>query len=317
MFITIITSNVYFHGSCVNITKEDVEFMHKEKQIWRCEACSKERRKSMQVQSQLEEGKPDLSDVINLLNEMRQENKNQIAKLEMDLGTSVESCHETIEELKKTIKTQTESLKKYEKMFDTILDENKKLHLRVKELERREDESNQYSRINCIEINGVPETQNEDVLQLVKDVGTSLGVTITEESVDACHRLGAKRANEGKPRGIIVKFTRRIIKEEILRKRRIKRNLNTHDIGYTDRPAEVVYVNESLTKTRREVYKEVRALRKVKGFSFVWVRNGTILVRPSEGARVIPVITMDDVEKLRNLPTEAGLPRDPVTSDQK
>lgn len=259
----------------------------------------------MQVQSQLEEGKPNLSDVINLLNEMRQENKNQITKLETDLGNSVENCHETIEELKRTVLTQTESLKKYEKMVETMLDENKKLHLRIKELERREDESNQYSRINCIEINGVPESQNEDVLQVVKNVGVSLGVTLTEESVDACHRLGPKRANEDRPRGIIVKFTRRMIKEEVLRKRRIKRNLNTHDIGYTDRPAEVIYLNESLTKIRRELYKEVRTLKKVKGFSFVWVRNGTILVRPSEGARVITVVTMDDVEKLQELPTAA------------
>lgn len=301
---------LYFHGSCVKLTKEDVEFMQSDGQIWRCEICGKERRKSMQVESKLDESQPRINDVIKLLNEMRQENKDQIKKLETDLGNSVENCHQTIDELKVTIQTQTESLKKYEKMYDTLFEENRKLHLRVKELERREDESDQYSRINCLEINGIPESENENVLQIIKNVGDSLDIVVAEESVDACHRLGAKRVNDVRPRSIIVKFTRRLVKEEFLKKRRVKRNLNTLDIGFTNRPADVVFINESLTKARREVYKEVRELKKKKGFSFVWVRNGKILVRPTEGARVIPVTTMDDVEKLRDLPSAPGTPQD-------
>lgn len=307
--------SLFFHGSCVKLTKDDVEFMVSSSQIWRCETCNNVRRKSMQVQSKLDENQPNLNDVISLLNEMRKESKDQINKLETDLGNSVENCHQTIEELKKTVQMQTESLNKYEKMYDALFEENKKLHLHIKEMEKREDESNQYLRINCVEINGIPESNNENVLQIIKTVGDSLGLEVKEESVDACHRLGIKRVNESRPRGIIVKFTRRLVKEEMLKKRRVKRNLNTHDIGFTDKPAEVIYINESLTPARREVHKEVRALKKKKGFSFVWVRNGKILVRPEEGASVIAVTTMDDVEKLRKLPPAPGLPQDTETSE--
>lgn len=203
-------------------------------------------------------------------------------------------------------------------MFDSLFEENKKLHLRIKELERREDESNQYSRINCIEINGIPEIEKEDVLEVVKSVGRSLDVALTEESVDACHRLGPKHRSGIQPRGIIVKFTRRIKKEEFLKQRRVKRDLNTHDVGYVDNPAEIVYINESLTKARREVYKEVRTLKKTYKYSYVWVRGGTILVRPTEGARIIAVTTMEDLEKLpRHAPEPAPAPASPNSSDSQ
>ncbi len=294
---------VTYHAPCVNLTKEDVEYIQSEGgQLWRCEVCTKGRRKSMQVASTLEEGKPNLMDVINLLNEMRNESKDQISKLELDLGNSVENCHQVIEELKVTVQAQAESLNKFHKMYEAVIEENRKLQLRIKELERNADEAEQYSRMNCVEINGVPEKDNENVLEIVKNVGNSLGLTVSEEMVDACHRLGGKRVGETRPRGIIVKFTRRLVKEELLRKRRVKRNLNTHDLGFTNTLAEVVYINESLTKARREVYKEVRELKKKKDFSFVWVKNGKILVRPEDGARVIAATTMDDVRRLSELP---------------
>lgn len=267
----------------------------------------------MQVESKLEETQPNINDVINILHEMRKENKEHIRKLETDLGNSVENCHQVIEELKSTVQSQVEILKKYEVKFDNLCEENKRLNARIKELERREDEAEQYSRLNCVEINGIPESNNENVVQLVKSVGNSLGIPISDEMVDVCHRLGNRRIGENRPRAIIVKFTRRIVKEELLVKRRVKRNLNTADIGFTDRLADVIYINESLTKCRRELHKEVRLLKKKKGFSYVWVRNGRILVRPTEGAKVIAVTTMDDLERLRGL---SGAPDGNITTEE-
>lgn len=124
--------------------------------------------------------------------------------------------------------------------------------------------------------------------------------------VDACHILGSKGGTEDRPPGIVVKFTSRIVKEEMLRKRRVKRNLNTSDIGLPG-PANVIYMNESLTSTRRQVFNAVRTLKKEKGFTFVWVRNGKILVRTSEGDKVIVVTNMADVEELSKLPATPGL----------
>lgn len=291
----------FFHGGCVGMSKEDIEFIQSEDQIWRCEICNKNRRTSMRVESELDRNTPDLSDVMNLLREMRQENKDQMKNLEQELGTSIELCHKTIADLRKTIELQSESLNKYKDLYDNLYVEHNKLQRKVIELENRHDESEQYSRLNTVEINGIPEQANENVIGLIQKVGNCLGLQIHDDAVDACHRLGSNRVGEERPRGIVVKFTRRTIKEELLTKRRVKRNLNTSDIDFPG-PAKVIYINESLTPTRRRIFKEVRSIKKEKGFTFVWIRNGKILVRPSEGDKVTAVTNWNDVEKLKKLP---------------
>lgn len=289
-----------FHGACVQMSKEDIEFIESSKEIWRCDNCRMDRRKSMQVQSELSSDVPNIGDVLKLLYEMRHESKEQTRSLEAELGKSLELCHQTIEDLKQTISMHSKSLDKYKGLFENLCVENKKLQSRILELELKQDETDQYSRLNSIEINGIPEQANENVFDLVKKVGSSLDMDVTEDMVDTCHRLGPKQVNEERPRGIIVKFTRRTVKEEILKKRRIKRNLNTSDIGCSS-PAKVIYMNESLTPARRRVFNAVRALKQEKGFTFVWIRNGKILVRPSEGDKVTAVTNMSDLEKLRRL----------------
>jgi regulator of replication initiation timing len=195
-------------------------------------------------------------------------------------GKSVESCHEKITELIETVNKQSTTLKEFEKSFEALKQENASLRTKVKSLEQQLDDADQYSRINCLEINGIPETKNEDVTEIIKTIGNTLGVTVSAEDIDACHRLGLKQ--EGRKRGIIVKFVRRHVKEEVLRKRKIKRNLNTSDIGMSSGPAEIVYINESLSPARRKVLNAARAFKKEQGFTFVWVKNGNI---PQEGRR--------------------------------
>ncbi|XP_046671034.1 uncharacterized protein LOC124361041 [Homalodisca vitripennis] len=262
----------------------------------------------MQVESELEKSSLDICDVMKLLLEMRQENKGQTKNLELELGKSIELCHQTISELRKTVDSQSEALNKYKDLYEQLLSEHKRLLIKFVELETRQDEAEQYSRLNTIEINGIPENENENVFSLVQQVGNSLNIQVKEEMVDVCDRLGGKCGE--RPRGIVAKFTRRTVKEEFLQKRRVKRNLNTSDIGFPS-PASVIYVNESLTPIRRRIFNEVRSIKKEKGFTFVWIRNGKIMVRPSEGDKVSAVSNWNDVEKLRKLPATTGSPQAP------
>lgn len=114
--------------------------------------------------------------------------------------------------------------------------------------------------------------------------------------VDACHRLGSKQ--EGRKRGIIENFTRRDVKEEVLNKRKIKRNFNTQDLNLKKSPAEVVYISESLSPNRRKILNAARALKKEKGNTFVWVKIGRIFLRKNEGNPVIVVTSMDQIAGL-------------------
>lgn len=291
-----------FHGSCVNMSKDEVEYIVSSDEIWRCDPCRDTRRKSRQLETKIDDNQATISDVLSLLNDMRTESKAQLKKLEEDLGKSVNMCHDRIGDLVKIIEDQSIKLKVHEVNFDTLKSENTQLKKRMQELECQIEDMEQYSRANCIEINGIPEEANEDLPKIISKLGAKLGVPTEETSIDACHRLRQPRET-GLVRGIIVKFNQRKIKEEILQKRRVKRNFNTRDMEIMDKPATPIYINESLSPARRRVFKAIRELQKEKRFRFVWIRNGKILVRPDEGGKVFVATTMTHVAELQNYPS--------------
>lgn len=109
---------MYFNGSFVKLTKEDIDILQNN---GRYRGCAKERCKTKPYQSKLDLSQPNVINVIKILNEIKQENRDHIKKLETDLNNSVENCHQNIEELKVSVQTQAEALNKYEKMYNTFL----------------------------------------------------------------------------------------------------------------------------------------------------------------------------------------------------
>lgn len=145
-----------------------------------------------------------------------------------------------------------------------MTEENKNLKVRVNSLEEKIEDNEQYSCLNCVEIQGVPMENNENIIETVKKVGMALDMPIKEEMVDACHRL--RRRNDGKPLAIIVKFVRRLDKQDMLHKRRVKRTLTTAQMGYpTTSP---VYINEVKSSLRAKIFAAAREIKKEKTTAF-------------------------------------------------
>ncbi|XP_039295428.1 uncharacterized protein LOC120353938 [Nilaparvata lugens] len=139
--------------------------------------------------------------------------------------------------------------------------------------------------------------KGENVVAIVKDVGRSLGYPIEDTMIDACHRLRSRVGSDKHP-GIIVKMVRRLDSEELLQKRRVKRNFNTHDMGLTSGPAVPIYINESLSPARRSLYNAARQVKKDKNFEYLWVRSGKIFLRKKQGSNVITVRKIEDLKDL-------------------
>lgn len=279
-----------FHANCVNLSKSDVEYILEERQIWRCSSCSKSKRASMALETSVDEGKASISDVIIMLNEAKEDRK----RLENELGKSLNLCHEKIEENMKVLQSQNMTMEEYFKKIEQLNEENKTLKAKVISLEEKLEDNEQYSRLNCVEIRGVPMEKNENIIETVKKVGMALDMQIKEEMVDACHRLRNKK--DGSPPTIIVKFVRRLDKQILLQKRRVKRTLSTAQMGYpTSSP---VYINESLTFLRVKIHAAAREIKKEKNYKFLWVRDGKVLLRKEENSPVIVLTKLEDINKL-------------------
>ena len=73
----------------------------------------------------------------------------------------------------------------------------------------------QYSRRDCLEIRGIPQSQEEDTDEIVKKVGELIDVDLNCEDISVSHRLsdGTRTRSDGvhikRVPAIIVKFTKR------------------------------------------------------------------------------------------------------------
>lgn len=281
-----------FHALCYNYSKADVECLAAEGLPWRCKQCNATRRKSLRFDADVSEGKLTLDDIMQKIVEIVENQKKQ----EADFNKAYEHMNDKLEENTKSVMEHKESIDKCLKLVDELVAENSRLTRKVSELESKIEDMEQYSRASMVEIHGVPVSQGEDVVEVVKNVGKGLDMDITESMIDACHRLGRRPGPDSPPPGIIVKFVRRLDKEQLLKKRRVKSNFSTRHMNLPmDQP---VYINEALSPARRRLFAEARKAKKDNGYKFLWVRNGRILMRKDEKDEVIQVTCQADLANL-------------------
>ncbi|XP_039278914.1 uncharacterized protein LOC120350318 [Nilaparvata lugens] len=231
-----------------------------------------------------------IADVVAMLNVMKEDQK----RMELDLGKSMEACHEGITEL--SVK-QEERNEKFETCLNTIEELTKKAVKLEREnaaLKERVEDLEQYSRINMVEIRGLPQQPNEDLNSMVYNISSALGCQIGEDAIDVCHRLG--RAGPEGPAPVVVKFIRRTDKNTLLQKRRVKRDFSTRHIDCnTDQP---IYINECLSPSRRKLFSLARSAHKEHRFKFLWVRDCKILMRKQEKSPVIELKSSGQLDML-------------------
>ncbi len=154
-----------------------------------------------------------------------------------------------------------------EEKIDEIESENKKLQLQL-------DAQEQYSRGNSLRFTTKwIENDGETIAEIknkIIDCVKLAGVTITQNDIDACHRVGRQSTPKNNPpRSIIVKFVKRQTKYDILT---VKQQLK-------DDKNEKVYAAEDLTQYRAHLATECRKLKKNGRIQETWTSNGNVVVK--------------------------------------
>lgn len=172
--------------------------------------------------------------------------------------------------------------------------ENKLLKLKVQELECNMEELQQYTRNRNIQIDGIPKKNDEKLKEIVQTIGSKIDVNIKESDIDAIHRIPTRSTTNPEP--IVVQFVTRQMKETMMVKAKTTR-ISTNDIN-TQYPNKPVYINDHLTKYRKQIMFEVRRLKNEKNYKFLWSRNGKIFIRKDENSVVINLNNLDDLKKI-------------------
>ena len=128
--------------------------------------------------------------------------------------------------------------------------------------------SEQYSRRCCLEIQGIPCKDNENTEEVVVYLIRQLGINITGPEISVAHRLAPSNDSNKNP-AIIVKFLSQKLRDTIYHKRWKLNDINnkTGNDGFK------VFINESLTKANKEVFKAGLSFKKRFHFEYVWTNH--------------------------------------------
>ena len=204
-----------------------------------------------------------------------------------------------------------EKLSTYERERNEILAENKilksvqRLESQLNQLRDSHYELEQYSRRDCLQIKGIPLPANgedeDNTNAIVRNIGNLMGVKLKEEDISISHRLpeNKRRPWQRQYSGslIIVKFVRRVVKDQFYRVRKQLKNVTTKDLGYS--AASNIYVNESLTERNNVLFNECLKVKKDQNYKYIWTLNGRIYMRKDESNPAIFIKNKDELYKLQ------------------
>ena len=132
-----------------------------------------------------------------------------------------------------------------------------------------------------------------------KNVGKLLGMDITQNDISVSHQMPQSQKHKGKPGppAIIVKFTRRDVKDNFYRASKQLKDLTTRDLGYSEKNK--IYLAESLTERNRILFKDCLKVKKDIEFKFIWTLDEKIFMRKDKDSAVRHINKKEDLQKIQ------------------
>lgn len=219
--------------------------------------------------------------------------QNKIDEID-EVVKSVKFISEQYDEMVAQNQELKKELSSMEEKTEIIQARNESLNCEVESLKLQLEEMQQYGRNHNIQIDGIPEVNNENVYNLINRLAIALDEPIIlNQHIQAAHRIPAKRSNKPKP--LVVQFTNRQKRDTILRKAKAKRVKTTDFLENV--PVSAVFVNEHLTPYYKTLLYEAKKLKVEKDYKYVWISNSKILVRKNDES-VIRITSESGIQKL-------------------
>lgn len=175
------------------------------------------------------------------------------------------------------------------------------------------NERDQATLMNDVEITGVPEFPGESVMNIVTSTAAKIGVQLDARDVVVAVREGASRGVAGaveaegrpaaagsRPRRIVVRLARQVLRDDLLRATRVRRNVDTSDLGLPHHVPVRLYINERLTRVNRVLLGKAREAKRELGWKFVWTKEGRIYTRRDDtpSSRAQRLRNEEDLERI-------------------
>nr|XP_049702302.1 uncharacterized protein LOC126055760 [Helicoverpa armigera] len=253
--------------------------------------------------------------LVDLLSKLREDIEsvvtNQIqSSLKLYFETQMSELTNLVHDLKDSIQFMSNDfddmkmeLAKNKDLVTQLQKENEDLKTNVTDLSVRLNIIEQQSRQDNIELNGIPENQAENLITTVIQLGKTITCNIQADDISSVTRVKKLDSGSSRPRSIIVKLKNTRKRDEVLasvtkfNRTNSADKLNTRHLGYAGTKSPV-FVSEHLSPLNKSIHAQVRKVAREKGYKYVWVRDGRVLVRKDDGARAIHIKSLQSVNML-------------------
>ena len=226
-------------------------------------------------------------------NKLLEENKvirEQCNELQKSLEFHINKMEELVTK-NKDLKSEVKSLKE---TLNEANEERDQLYTDLGTAINQIDDLEQYTRKHNLDIHGIPEKTEENLADQVITLGNALNVTIRRDDIDICHRMFTGRS-ASKPRPIIVRFKTYRTKKELYGVRKSLRNQNMNHIF---QGAGIVYINENLTRMRRQLFAKVWKRKKSEQWHSAWTIDDKIFMKLSLGDHPVRIYSQEDLDNI-------------------
>lgn len=238
-------------------------------------------------------------EIVKALKDIRQDFKDMRASLEREFRKENREIQKSLEYFNKCFEDLTAECKVMREENASIKAENAALSAECTELkkivlenEQKITQLEQYSRNRYVEVKGIPTTKDESLPALLEKIGNAINEPITENDIEACHRVPIKNSNQS---NIIVQFLRKAKCDCVIEKAR-KMRISTKDLGFSDESS--VFLNEHLCPQLKKLLGMTVERKKEKGWRYTWTRGGKIYARKSESSQTVRIATIRDLDKI-------------------
>ena len=170
----------------------------------------------------------------------------------------------------------------------------------ITELYQLQDELEQYTRKQSLEIRGIPAGAYTSTEEAVIKLASALEVPVSEEDINISHTIKGKGAAN-----ILVKFQSHKAKSRLYKARTKLKNIRFADIFPNASTATRVaagqgriFINENLTSYRKDLLRKANDKRRDGLVTSVWSLDGKIFVKTSPEGNPVRIYEEEDLENL-------------------
>ncbi|KAJ2947153.1 hypothetical protein O0L34_g16511 [Tuta absoluta] len=315
----------FFHHVCLEISVEDFKIIKQQKATpWKCPNCadpadpenkdgdSNSGQEDSSITNAIEKLKGYIDqrlksmkeDILKQVKQKLEAHFNQIDTKTTKIEESITLFSTKYDEILVKIKTFEDDILTLKKEQEKFTQENKIIKNQLALVESKLDDMDQRGRACNVEIRGVPETQGENLVNIVTALAKHLNVSFDKSEMYTVFRTGRKVSQE-KPRPIVAIFKNFISRSDFLRhakefnkkceEKSARLKTDYLNMGLTSQP---IYVSEHLTLKAKQFLMRVKKETKQLGYKFCWNSGNKIFAKKDESSEIFIVRNEEDLLNL-------------------